>query len=353
MSDWIPIARDWVGGGQPCALITVTRTQGSTPREAGARMLICGSDQHGTIGGGKLELDASERARALIANGAPGELGVTHTYSLGATLGQCCGGKVELLIQRFGREALPFLSRLAELSALDDRYVCALSLVPSTRADAGELHRMIVTRAGSAQARAGDALDVRCVSEAQVILSGAERLRAPRWLELPDTSRRVLLDSEPDRGPGIVLFGAGHVGRALVHVLAPLGWSITWVETRDDAFPPDVPACVRRIATDVPEACVDEAPPESAFLIMTHDHGLDYTLCERVLERGDQLYCGLIGSRTKRAKFTSRLLARGMQADVLERLTCPIGLPELSGKAPFEVAISAAAQLLAIPRRAR
>lgn len=265
MNDWARIARSYIARGQSCALLTVTRTEGSTPREAGARMLICGDAQYGTIGGGKLELDATERARELLVATDPREPSLTKVYNLGASLGQCCGGVVEVSIQRLDEAALPSL----------------------------------------------------------------DRLLAP--------------------GPGlpVTLFGAGHVGRALVHVLGPLGWPITWVETRDDAFPADLAPNVEAIATDIPVASVDDAPPGSAFVIMTHDHAIDYELCERVLARSDFAYCGLIGSRTKRAKFAQRLEARGFRAEQVARIVCPIGERGL-GKAPFEVAIAAAAQLLRV-----
>ena len=342
MNEWLQIAHESVASGQPCALLMVTRTEGSTPREAGARMLVCADAQHGTIGGGKLELDACERARALLAAPETGELGTTQVYNLGASLGQCCGGRVELLIQRFGAESRSFLERLLELEKQEARYVCALSIEPGANERPVRVQRTIVTR------DAGGSSDPRVAEEAQRVLRSATRLSAPRWLEPPiaTAQARVLLDCEPERGLPLVLFGAGHVGRALVHVLGPLGWSITWVETRDDAFPSALPPGVEALTTDSPEACIDEAALDSAFLIMTHDHALDYRLCERVLRRSDFVYCGLIGSRTKRAKFMHRLSARGFSAEAIARITCPIGLPQLTGKAPFEVAIAAAAQLL-------
>lgn len=351
MRDWAQRALESVKRGQPCALCTVSQVEGSTPREAGARMLISAVDQHGTIGGGRLELDASERARALLdalasAEGEQGEVALTQVYNLGATLGQCCGGKVEVLIQRFGPAALPFLTRLTTLQACGERAIVALRLAPRESGELCSVQRVVVTPGGAASPE-GDAFAAHALAEAQRILNDAPRLSAPRWLE-PLDGERILLDVEPNPGLPVVLFGAGHVGRALVHVLAPLSWPITWVETRDQAFPDALPPEVHAITTNVPEACVDEAAPGSAFLIMTHDHGLDYALCERVLARRDEALCGLIGSRTKRAKFVHRLSARGVGAAALERLVCPIGLPELKGKAPFEVAISVAAQLLQI-----
>jgi xanthine dehydrogenase accessory factor len=348
MKAWPELARESLAAGQACALLTVTRTEGSTPREAGARMLICGDAQHGTIGGGRLEHDATERARTLLAMPAPFELAVIQSYNLGASLGQCCGGRVEVLIQRLDRAALPFVERLIELDEKRERYACALVLEPHAAGGVLAVQRIIAARDGCAGARPGHALDALALAEAQRALLDATPLVVPRWLEPSHEQGRVLLEPNPARGLPLVLFGAGHVGRALIHVLGPLGWPITWVETRDAAFPPERPSGVETIATDVPEACIDEAPAGSAFLIMTHDHALDLRLCERVLARTDFVYCGLIGSRTKRTKFMHRLSARGFRAEAIERITCPIGLPQLSGKAPFEVAIAAAAQLLQV-----
>lgn len=348
MKSWPQLARAALLAGQPCALLTVTRTEGSTPREVGARMLLCGDVQHGTIGGGRLEHDATERARTLLALPQPGELAVTQIYNLGATLGQCCGGRVEVLAQRLGQPALPFLERLIELDARRERYTCALVLEPCAAGGICAVQRIIATRDCSTGARHGHALDVLAVTEAQRALLGPSSLVAPRWLELGERDARILFEPERTRGLSLVLFGAGHVGRALVHVIGPLGWPVTWVETRDDAFPDERPHGVDVVATDVPEAYVDDAEDQSAFLIMTHDHALDLRLCERVLARTDFVYCGLIGSRTKRAKFQNRLSARGFSAERIERITCPIGMPQLAGKAPFEVAIATAAQLLLI-----
>lgn len=333
MSDWLELAQRRVSEGEACALITVTQTFGSTPREAGARMLIARDLQDGTIGGGRLELDASARARALLASREPGQLGVIEQYNLGARLGQCCGGRVEVLIQRFDRDARGFLSQLLSLRALGERHACVFAL------DGAVVRRSIVTRDDP---RAGD---VPIIEAAQRVLREQRWCMAPRWLDVPG---RVLFDPPPERGLPLLLFGAGHVGRALVHVVAPLGWPITWVETRDDAFPSTLPDGVTTLATDVPEACVDDAPAQSALVIMTHDHALDYRLCERALARADLAFCGLIGSRTKLAKFQHRLQGRGFSVAAIARLSCPIGVLPHSGKKPFEVAISAAAQLLQV-----
>lgn len=112
----------------------------------------------------------------------------------------------------------------------------------------------------------------------------------------------------------VVLFGAGHVGHALVKVLGTLPCVVQWVDARDELFPDEVPANVQVEATDLPDAIVDEAPAGAYFIVMTHDHALDFSLTQRIMRRDDFAYFGLIGSKTKRVKFERRLLERGVAA---------------------------------------
>jgi len=143
-----------------------------------------------------------------------------------------------------------------------------------------------------------------------------------------------------------VLFGAGHVGQALVRVLAYMPCTVSWADERDAQFPDNVPANVRVEPTDVPQAIVDEAPAGAFYLVMTHSHALDEQLCRHILRRGDFAYLGLIGSRTKRVKFERRLARRGVAPEALARMTCPIGVAGIHDKAPESIAIAVAAQLL-------
>jgi xanthine dehydrogenase accessory factor len=128
--------------------------------------------------------------------------------------------------------------------------------------------------------------------------------------------------------------------------MAELPCRITWVDSRDAAFPADVPANTTVVATDVPEAEVDAAPKGVYFLVMTHSHPLDQALTERILHRADFAYFGLIGSLSKRHQFERRLLARGITAEQLEAMTCPIGVPGIDDKRPAVIAIAVAAELL-------
>jgi xanthine dehydrogenase accessory protein XdhC len=160
--------------------------------------------------------------------------------------------------------------------------------------------------------------------------------------------------SAPAAGPGrdrpmhVVLFGAGHVGHALAHLLGQLPCVVQWVDERDELFPDETPANVQIEATDTPAALVDRAPPGAYFIVMTHNHALDFELTERILRRRDFAWFGLIGSMTKRVKFERRLLARGVQPQRLARIVCPIGVPGIVDKAPASIAVAVAAQLLQV-----
>jgi len=144
----------------------------------------------------------------------------------------------------------------------------------------------------------------------------------------------------------IVLFGAGHVGRALVRVLAEVRCRITWVDAREDEFPRDMPPQVNVVCTDAPEAEGDAAAPGSYFLVMTHSHPLDEAICERIFRRDDFAYFGLIGSLAKRRQFEKRLEQRGTPRARFAALSCPIGVAGIPGKEPATIAIAVAAELL-------
>ncbi len=149
----------------------------------------------------------------------------------------------------------------------------------------------------------------------------------------------------------IVLFGAGHVGHALVALLGSLPCVVQWVDERDELFPDETPANVQIEATDTPDAIVDTAPPGAYFLVMTHNHALDFSLAARIMRRRDFTYFGMIGSKTKRVKFERRLLERGVEFERLAEMTCPIGVAGIVDKAPAAIAVAVCAELLQVRAR--
>lgn len=151
----------------------------------------------------------------------------------------------------------------------------------------------------------------------------------------------------------IALFGAGHVGKALVRVLAGLPVRVLWIDARAEQFPADIPPNVTKVLADLPEDEVKDVPRGTYVLVMTHSHDLDLMICERFLKRGDCPYVGVIGSATKRRNFEGRLARKGFSEEQIKSLRCPIGLPGLEGKHPREIAIAVAAELLMLRDAAR
>ncbi|AKR56623.1 hypothetical protein XM25_12615 [Devosia sp. H5989] len=243
-----------------CAELLVVR--GSSPREAGAFMLISPTAILGTIGGGALEYLVIDHARKVMREGlAPDTLDIP----LGPEIGQCCGGRVEV------------------------------GLFNITPAKAREIAARV---------------------------------------EVEDASR-----------PHIYVFGAGNVGRSLARALALLPVRAHVVDTRPDELV-GLPDNVAAIATALPESVVRSAPEGSSYVILTHDHALDFLIAAEALKREDAPYVGMVGSRTKRARFHTWYSAEGGSEKAFQHLILPIGRQGLGDKRPEVIAALAVAEIL-------
>ena len=145
-----------------------------------------------------------------------------------------------------------------------------------------------------------------------------------------------------------MLFGAGHVGRALTTILSQLPMRVSWVDSRPEEFPTQIASNIERVLSDHPTDEIAEMPAESSYLVMTHDHQLDMSICEAVLKRGDFNYLGVIASDSKAARFRLRLQRKGFDPELVTRMRSPVGLDNVPGKLPMEVAVSIAGELLAL-----
>ncbi|WQG57112.1 xanthine dehydrogenase accessory protein XdhC [Pseudomonas sp. RTB3] len=250
MNNWISALAELQNQGEPCVLVTIIDERGSTPRNAGSKMVVTAGRIFDTVGGGHLEYKAMQIAREMLASGS--QYTRLERFSLGASLGQCCGGVNVLLFEPMGQP------------------------------------------------------------QAQ-----------------------------------IAVFGAGHVGRALVPLLASLPCRVRWIDSREQEFPALIPEGVTRIVNEEPVDEVEQLPTGSYCIVMTHNHQLDLELTAAILTRNDFTYFGLIGSKTKRVKFENRLRERGFDAALLQRMRCPMGLTEVKGKLPVEIAISIAGEIIA------
>ncbi|KQW56558.1 xanthine dehydrogenase accessory protein XdhC [Variovorax sp. Root411] len=163
--------------------------------------------------------------------------------------------------------------------------------------------------------------------------------------DAPRLQRELVAQLEP-----VALFGGGHVGAALARLLAALPFSVRWIDSRDGVFPEKLPAQIDTEHSEPVQDAVAALAPGSRVLIMSFSHAEDLDIVisclKRLRERNDLPYVGLIGSKTKWATFSHRLEARGFTADELARITCPIGVPGITGKEPEVIAVAVAAQLL-------
>jgi xanthine dehydrogenase accessory factor len=144
------------------------------------------------------------------------------------------------------------------------------------------------------------------------------------------------------------IFGAGHIGQALVKILAEIDCKVNLFDSRPELLSDIHSRNIQTIHLEQPELAIESCTANSYFLVMTHDHALDQQLCEAILARGDSVYCGVIGSRTKGLKFRQRLLKKGFTQDELQQLTCPMGLTDLKAKKPMEIAVSVMVECLVL-----
>lgn len=175
-----------------------------------------------------------------------------------------------------------------------------------------------------------------------VMFLSYERIAAA---DAPRLQQALVAQLEP-----VALFGGGHVGAALARLLSTLPFSVRWIDSRDGVFPDELPAQIDTEHSEPVQDAVAALAPGSRVLIMSFSHAEDLDIViaclRRLRERNDLPYVGLIGSKTKWATFSHRLEARGFTADELARITCPIGVPGITGKEPEVIAVAVAAQLL-------
>ena len=227
MKAWLEAQWQCEQHNQSYVLVSIVALQGSSPRGVGSKLLVTEDQQFDSIGGGHLEYKAIAQARLMMTQEHQTEI---IDYPLGASLGQCCGGKVSLMFEVFKATKMP-----------------------------------------------------------------------------------------------VVVFGAGHVGRALVPLLAQLPVQVTWVDSRYDMLPKELPQGVVGMQEEHPQDYVTDCIANSCYLIMTHHHGVDLALTEAILKRGDAHYLGVIGSVTKGRKFRQRLAAKDYSVNSISHLNCPMG----------------------------
>lgn len=333
MFEWIDHLVRAVEAARPTVLLTIAQAKGSTPRELGAKLVVTPDDSYGSIGGGNLEFQAVKLARDMLA----GRVGKSHIAKmpLGPTLGQCCGGNVTVALQWISKDDLDWIAGA------------------KANLDAGDT-TLIVTGVGNAEVtkrivpidQIGRLTETLSSISRDIERFARNNERVYLVRDKSDPGAFYLLERIEERRPTLMLFGAGHVGRALVRVLDGTPLRIRWIDSRSHEFPQSIPYNVTVHVTNSPLKEIAGAPGGCLYLVMTHSHPVDLAICEAVLRGESFAFLGLIGSQTKKSRFVRQLRDGGINDNALDRLICPIGIDGIDGKTPAEIAIAVAAQLL-------
>jgi len=320
-------------------LVVVATAKGSTPRETGATMVVTRDACIGSIGGGHLEYEATRIAREALGGKMRGTFVVR--YPLAASLGQCCGGVATLAFSGLDRQAMAWIEPAQGCA----RTGLPFAIVTRVARDEHAANRLVVT-ADDVRGTLDDVtLDSDAIGVARARLAAAHDGAALVAFQ-QDAATPLLVHVERFVAFPVLVFGNGHVGRALVDVLGVVPAQVRWIDPRAGDFPLHVPDNVEVVATDAPDDEIVDAPPGAFVVITTHSHALDLALVEAALARDDWAYVGLIGSKSKRAQFERKLVARGF-SDPFARIRCPIGTTvAIKGKHPGAIAVAIAAELL-------
>ena len=248
-----------------------------------------------------------------------------------------------------------WINAIARLSRENAGFVLVTVVATAGSAPRDCQAKMVVTDAQTHDSIGGGNLEFEAIARARELLRENKPATQSQVFSLGKDLTQccggkvtLLFECFPACQFNVVLFGAGHVGKALVTILSELPCRVRWMDARENIFPPSVASNIETVFIQNPFAAVESCPEGACYLIMTHSHEVDMELCEAILARADVRYCGLIGSQSKAAKFRSRLKKKEFTERELARLTCPIGLESIPGKTPMEVAVSVAGQLLGL-----
>ncbi|WP_374655807.1 xanthine dehydrogenase accessory protein XdhC [Dongia sp.] len=302
-----------VARGRPAMLVTIAAARGSTPRVPGTRMLVDADEIVGSVGGGRLEFEIIVRARTLLSQGIVAS--ACEHFILGPDLRQCCGGALDIVLEPLTPDSDAWLQQAMSWEREGQFWESRLAIGAPSAARTLSLRAESPPEPGSARlCKSGDGVHL-------VETSGMP------W-------------------PQLYLFGAGHVGRALVRLLGDLPFHVVWSDARDGIFPDTIPGNVAADAGGQMMELIKTAPADAHFLVMTHSHALDFELVAAILAKGSFAGLGLIGSDTKKARFLQRLRELDIPEARLARLQCPVGIPGIKSKIPAAIAVAVAADLL-------
>jgi xanthine dehydrogenase accessory factor len=242
-----------------------------------------------------------------------------------------------------------------QLTQASENYVLVTILGTAGSTPRANGTKMVITKNDIYDTIGGGHLEFKAIEKARQLLAGNKAVQdienfplAAKLGQCCGGSVAVLFEMMMVERQSIQVHGAGHVGHALVQILSQLPLQIQWVDSREGLFPEHTPANVTCVVEPYPEDAVKDASENTIFIVLTHNHQLDFTLTEKVISRGDAAFLGVIGSETKAKRFRMRLEHKGFSEQQVSQMISPVGLPEIGGKLPMEVAVSIAGQVISI-----
>ena len=277
------------------ARVVIISTKGSAPRKANAHMFVTENHIFGSIGGGQLEYQITSICREHLATLKKFGREV-RKFALGPSLGQCCGGSVNALIEYF------HYSDIIEIRKLEQ---------------ARNLIHELLTDKFPYEGNQSLSLDEKKFFQEQII------------------------DTKTD----LFIWGAGHTGREIISSTKSLPLTRYWIDISRERFPNIIDDDVNAIWIKDPTRLINNFPDGGIHLILTHSHALDLAIIQSLLKDNRFYKLGLIGSKTKKVRFRTQLVKAGFSLNDIEQIICPIGLPEITGDEPFRIALSVAGQI--------
>jgi len=244
---------------------------------------------------------------------------------------------------------------IAQLEQSGTDYVIATVLGTSGSIPRASGTKMVITDEHIYDTLGGGHLEFKVIEKSRTLLANGESAQTAEQFHLGATLGQccggaavVMFEAMICQRIRLDIYGAGHVAQALIPILAQLPIQIRWIDNRADVFPEMIPSNVLKVVEEEPIHAVSNAHTNSAFLILTHNHQLDFDLTQAILKRDDALWLGVIGSQTKAKRFQHRLAHRDFSQQSIEKMICPVGLENVTGKLPMEVAVSIAGQIIAL-----
>jgi len=352
MDSWLDPVKTEISLNNGFVLLTIIATKGSTPCTNGDKIVFTKNENSfGSIGGGNLEFKSLAFAKEML--GQKMNTRQLVKYPLGATLGQCCGGYVKVLFESFiddDEDLSHNNSWIEQVSALykkGEDFILA-TIIDIDKKNHSSTQKCIYTNNNFYSSLSNKKLSNFIEESASNLMQSAQSPTIVEFEDDSETKAQVLLEKvNSSEVLPVVVFGAGHISRALMPIIINLPIKLYWIDDRQEQFDQYVgdTSQINIICDDFLTSMAD-LPNEIYTLVITYSHQIDFEICEKMIIQNNFSYLGMIGSSIKGRKFRDRFAQKNYSKDVIDKFTCPIGEKQKLLKSPTSIAITIAMDLI-------